>query len=506
MSIEDRIPVFAVIGAVNHGKSSVVSTLMEDDSVSVSPIPGETADVRKFRLADLLVFCDTPGFQNARKVLVEIRRAPENTVPLTKFKDFTEKYSDDFQYEAECRLLKPVLAGAGIIYVVDGSLPVTELHRCEMELIRLTGVPRLAIINRIGNEDFINDWRSELEQTMNAVREFNAHSASFEDRKDLLEALANIKREWKPSLQAVIAALLNERESRIADTSALTVRLVRDCLTYSESKQIPLNSESADARKAVEDMLQDQFRVRVSKIETRMHAEIIKLFEHRLVKAEHSTTNLFKDTLFSDETWSLMGLNERQLVATGVALGALVGASTDLLTLGHTFMLGTLSGATIGGASAYFVGKKQPNISFDMPGRSNVPKVFRWALPEKLTLSNCEIVVGPIKAINFPWILLDRVICTLSYVAGRAHGRRDESNIQVDKLMPSLALSKLTTEHWPEADRKRCDKLLVTLRKNSSLSTEENLELTGIIGRHLRAVVEGAEKSMHSVTAARPQL
>ena len=36
------VPEFAIIGHSNEGKSSVLSTLAEDDSVRVSPIPGET--------------------------------------------------------------------------------------------------------------------------------------------------------------------------------------------------------------------------------------------------------------------------------------------------------------------------------------------------------------------------------------------------------------------------------------------------------------------------------
>ena len=37
-------PTFAVVGAVNHGKSSVVSTLAENDQVRISPFPGETTE------------------------------------------------------------------------------------------------------------------------------------------------------------------------------------------------------------------------------------------------------------------------------------------------------------------------------------------------------------------------------------------------------------------------------------------------------------------------------
>ena len=176
-------PSFAVIGAVNHGKSSVVSTLAEDDEVRVSSMPGETVEVKRFRLSDMLTFYDTPGFQNARKALAEIQAAPAGPDPLARFRAFAERHRHDPQFDAECRLLQPILAGAGIIYVVDGSLPITDLHRCELEFVRLTAAPRLAIVNRTAQRDHVDEWRGALAQTFNAVREFNAHFASFEDRR-----------------------------------------------------------------------------------------------------------------------------------------------------------------------------------------------------------------------------------------------------------------------------------------------------------------------------------
>ena len=68
-------PTFAVVGAVNHGKSSVVSTLAEDDKVRISAMPGETVECQRFELLDLFVFYDTPGFQNAFEVLPEVASA-----------------------------------------------------------------------------------------------------------------------------------------------------------------------------------------------------------------------------------------------------------------------------------------------------------------------------------------------------------------------------------------------------------------------------------------------
>jgi len=72
----NRVPEFAVIGHPNEGKSAVVSTLSEDDSVRVSPYPGETLVCQTFPVSidgrEIIRFTDTPGFQNPKKILVWI--------------------------------------------------------------------------------------------------------------------------------------------------------------------------------------------------------------------------------------------------------------------------------------------------------------------------------------------------------------------------------------------------------------------------------------------------
>ena len=59
----DAVPTFAIVGAVNHGKSSVVSTLAENDQVRISSMPGETVTCQKFWLRDLFAFSDRRVFR-----------------------------------------------------------------------------------------------------------------------------------------------------------------------------------------------------------------------------------------------------------------------------------------------------------------------------------------------------------------------------------------------------------------------------------------------------------
>ena len=71
-------PEIAIMGHPNEGKSSVLSTLAEDDSVRVSPTPGETTRCRTFPVVidgrEVLRFTDTPGFQNPGRVLSMLKK------------------------------------------------------------------------------------------------------------------------------------------------------------------------------------------------------------------------------------------------------------------------------------------------------------------------------------------------------------------------------------------------------------------------------------------------
>ena len=73
------IPHLCVVGHPNKGKSSIVSTLTENDSVRIGAESGTTtsADTFEFLLDQrvLLKLTDTPGFQRARQVLSWLQSA-----------------------------------------------------------------------------------------------------------------------------------------------------------------------------------------------------------------------------------------------------------------------------------------------------------------------------------------------------------------------------------------------------------------------------------------------
>jgi hypothetical protein len=468
VAVSETIPTFAIVGAVNHGKSSVVSTLAENDQVHVSSMPGETVECQRFWLRDLFVFYDTPGFQNAREALPQLAAAAQASEPLAVFREFIARHRGHPEFEAECLLFQPIVDGAGIVYVVDGSEPLLEIHAAEMEILRLTGQPRLAIINRTSTDDHVADWKRRLGLHFNAVREFNAHRAVFADRLELLETLAGIEQGWKPKLTRAVAIFREEWERRIGECAEIIVELLFDALTHTEVAASP---EGRTRRDVLGEELQQRFMKAVSSRETRAHHEIIRLFGHNRVKTDDTSGPLFDAGLFSDETWRAFGLNEKQLLAagtvTGAAAGAAVGAKVELGTgggfLGAPTAIGTGIGAGVGAAAAFLFGKQRPELKVRVPG-----------LAQKFKVGGSAVRVGPYAAVNFPWILIDRALGTFAYVVNRAHARRDAAVIDSTKMKAALDASGFSTANWPDSQRRECERLFVTIRKGKGGRVERD--------------------------------
>jgi len=212
-------PEFAVVGHPNKGKSSIVSTLAHDESVQISNTPGTTTKQRSFPLKIdgeiLYELYDTPGFQRARAVLAWLKR---EEVPadqkVDRVRRFVYEHRDDSRFHDEVELLEPILNGAGIIYVVDGSKPYGPEYEAEMEILRWTGQPSMALINLIDETDYVEEWKRALGHYFRMVRVFNPMEANFSQHIALLESMAQLKEEWTPSVKQSIEifSLFNKLE------------------------------------------------------------------------------------------------------------------------------------------------------------------------------------------------------------------------------------------------------------------------------------------------------
>ena len=210
----------------------------------------------------------------------------------------------------------------------------------------------------------------------------------------------------------------------------------------------------------------------------RAHTEIIRLFGHHLVTAGVTEAMALNTDLFSEETWRLGGLNERQLVAAGAIVGGATGASLDVLTVGHTLLAGTIIGGAVGASLAWVAGKRRPEVKVRVPG-----------LGSRLHVGGVELSVGPLMAVNFPWILLDRALGTLAYVANRAHARRDEVALDATRLQAVLEEQHLACVNWSDDTRRACEKLFAEIRRDR-FKPEQRVELKRLLRTQLARVCE----------------
>ncbi len=448
------IPEIAIIGHPNEGKSSVLSTLAEDDSVRISATPGETTECRTFPVRidgrEILRFTDTPGFQNPGRVLSEMKKhATAGTDPLRTFRQFAKgipELHDDYE------LLGPLEKDAGIIYVVDGSRPVRNVDRAEMEILRLTGRPRMAIINcKEENNIYLADWKNEFRQNFNANRVFNAHRATYAERILLLEALRTIDQDWQQPLWEVITAFKKDWAARNITTVDIICRLLQKCLSLQVNKNVDSEKDEAQYRKK----LFQKYCDTINQYEKEAHREIRTLFKHNIFQYELPNHSILHQDLFDERTWQLLGLTRKQVIIAGGLGGAAIGVGLDVAALGHGFGIFTAVGTVAGVVSALFGGES-------LSGKAEI-----MGIP----LGGEQIQIGPAKSINLLFVLLNRSLLYYQQTINWAHGRRDYNK---DNQAPTTETPHSSfTSAWSAANIKICHDFFKVIQNESANDTQQ---------------------------------
>jgi len=439
-------PEFAILGHPNEGKSSVLSTLAEDDSVRVSSTPGETTECRTFPVVidgrEVLRFTDTPGFQNPERVLSELKKRAINEENILRA--FREYASTIPELHDDCELLGPVERGAGIIYVVDGSRPVRNVDRAEMEILRLTGKPRMAIINcKEDDTDNLSAWKTEFRKNFNSNRMFNAHRATYAERILLLETLKSIDQDWQKVLSKVVSAFKKDWAARNNATADIIASQLKDALSLQLSKDIRSEDEAEKCR----EKLFLTYSETISKMEKKAHQRIRSFFKHNIFQYDLPPHSVLNKDLFDERTWQLLGLTRQQVIIAGGLGGAAIGAGLDVAALGHGLGMFTAMGTLAGALGALFGGENF----------SDKAKFMGFSLGGK------KVQVGPAKSIDLLFILLNRSLLYYQHTINWAHGRRDYQKVE-QSLVP-IDSPQGFTKNWSAANIKICHDFFKVIRE-----------------------------------------
>jgi GTPase Era involved in 16S rRNA processing len=412
---------FAVVGHPNKGKSSIVSTLAHNDSVQISSRSGTTTESCRYRVdtgKSSYQLIDTPGFQRPGKVLHWLQQHADSASQRKQaVADFVADSTCRQRFPDEVALLTPITEGAAILYVIDGSRPYGAEYEAEMEILRWTGQPSMALINPIENESHINEWSNALGQFFKTVRVFNPLQADFDKQTDLLNTFTHLNPEWADNLKQVVADLTGRREQQRQISALILARLVDDLCNYQFCRKV-LNEVQAAS---LETTLKSRYLHWMKSREEKAVTELLANYAHFHTNISIEQLNLPPD-LFDCDKWFAWGLNKKQLLSAAALSGAATGAAVDIALAGHSLMLVTLGGGLLGFGSAWLGAGKLADIKL-----------------KGLPLGGYQACYGPIHQRNFPYVVIGRFLHLYHQISLRNHANRQTLNLSADDFQQQVA-------------------------------------------------------------------
>jgi len=452
---------FVIVGQPNKGKSSVVATLTRLSDVEISARSGTTKQSHQYDVLcnnDVLYrLYDTPGFQRARQVISWMQsKKPDASKRVNIVKEFVKYAQESDQFLDERELLSPIFSSAeqtGIIYVVDGSIPYHSSIEAELEILQWTGRPRMALINPIESDEYVEQWQTALGQYFSIVRIFNPVNASFDEQLQLLDGFMQLERKWQSSLEHAKDQLAKEKQN-LLEISAHHIGLMIEQVLRLQLKTPLLHESMFDTEKAV---LFKSFKAKVVKLEQECFAKLALLFKHH-VQIDSERINIDSDKLFDKQQWFLWGLNPNQIVKYSAMAGFTLGAAVDFSVGGASLLLGALGGSIVGGAGSLAAMKFSD----------------KWL--KDIHLNGENIVAGPINNQAFTFALLGRSLSYVHTIYIRNHADQNQK-IEVQ--------AKNWSEYLDNKQMISLTKILKILQKRTLKHSEQNA-MQGIIFQILK--------------------
>jgi len=455
------IPTFAVVGRPNKGKSSIVATLARDDSVFIDAKAGSTTEAHTYPMRvdgeTLYELVDTPGIQRARAVLnwLDDHCSSAAQRPET-VRQFVQEHATDPHFRDECEMLRPISAGAGIIYVVDGSCPFGADYEAEMEILRWAGRPSLALINPIENKEFVDEWTAGLGQFFQTVRVFDAHRAEITKQMDLLTLFGHLDAQWRAPLDKAVEVLKSERQLQHQTASIYIADLIIESLGYTVEQSVPTGLPV----KPVQKTLFNQYKHHLVKRERQCRRQIEELFYYSDIDRSEQKLGLEESDLFNVQEWYLWGLSKRSLISVATSAGGIAGGGVGL-------SLDVASGGLLGGLGTVISGA----------GGALTGGIGAWRYADKIAQMKVKgmptggrsITYGPSRNMNFPFVLLGRALLHLLSVCKRTHASRSE-----------MDLNRPLLEDLTDKERRKLGKIFDDIRNGKKLA-ERRTELAAMI-------------------------
>lgn len=368
----------AVVGHTNTGKTSLLRTLLRDESFGeVANSPGTTRHVESVQIITTtgikaLILQDTPGLEDAMglldymdKLIGENRQldGPERIQMLLESEAATN------QFEQEARVLNAVLNSTAALYVIDTTDPVLPKHKDELSLLAACGRPILPVLNftcSFGAKP--ESWRNALARLgLHTVLDFDTVAPALDGEIQLLDKLGLMLDQYQAILGTLRSDIEQQKLQRRQAASKLIAELLIDVAAFS------LPSPNEDDEIAIQTLL---FRKLIKQREQKCVDALLACYQFNPAVYPHHKLPLngerWGTDLFSPQSLKMFGIEVSKGIATGAMAGLTIDAMTGGMSLGSATLIGAIAGGSWQGINKW--GKKLANyfsgvieISIDAP-------------------------------------------------------------------------------------------------------------------------------------------
>jgi len=252
----------AIVGHTNTGKTSLIRTLLRDESFGeIDDASGTTRSVERTGIfaanQEVLALYDTPGFEDASALLEAIEQHSQSASqesPATLIQHFVAEAPADSEFDQEIKILLQARNSEVLLYIIDVREPLLGKYADEVSILSMCGKPIIPVFNFIAdNEEALQRWRSKMaEFNLHAALEFDTVAFDFEAEKRLYQKLQSVLEPHYDTLQALINARQENWNNLSQAAAARVFDLIRAVACYrqvEESANTHSNTNSSEHKK-----------------------------------------------------------------------------------------------------------------------------------------------------------------------------------------------------------------------------------------------------------------
>ncbi len=398
----------AIVGHSNAGKTSLVAALTRDARLRITETPGTTRQhyekVWTIAGEEVIGFIDTPGFETARAINDLLDAAEERADDQPDGRALVDAFLGETATDDEFAMEKEALRGAIkadlLAYVADVQAEPRGQSRQEVRLLRRLGVPIVAVLNVLSEEDHREAWETMFRREhVDMVVPLDAHAFARDQEARFYQVLALVHPQHEARFERVTRLRDAQRKANRNRSARTIAEMLLDCLAFR------LESSWSSRKEALKHRVEanERFKRLLRQRERICFSDLSRIYGFGGLEVDGdglevgSWSGDWRGDLFDPQALKRYGASAGSLALAGAITGSLLDGVGGM-------GIGTALGGGLGAAAGLLLGRR---VSTSVDGAG-------------------LLTVGPVDGIQFPSVLLNRAVDCWGELEARSHARQDD--------------------------------------------------------------------------------